>query len=179
MKNMSKRRMATLDITVFAVLGAIMFLSKIALQLIPNVHLLGLFIAAITLTYGVKALIPIYVFVLLDGVVQGFSTWWIPNLYIWLPLWASFMIVGKFQFQIPRKIQVPLYMALCALHGLSFGALFAPVHALFFRLSFQGMIAWIMAGIPFDIIHAVGNAATATLIVPMTILLRRLKMMWV
>ena len=170
---MSKSRMATRDITVFAVLGAIMFLSKISLQWIPNVHLLALLIATITLTYGAKALVPIYVFVLLDGMVQGFSTWWIPNLYIWLPLWASFKIVSR--FQIPRRIQVPLYIALCALHGLSFGTLYAPVHAIFFRLSFQGMIAWIMAGIPFDIIHAIGNAAAATLIVPLTVLLRRLK----
>ena len=175
MEEMSKGRMATRDMTIFAVLGAIMFLSKIALQWIPNVHLLGLFIAVITLTYSVKALIPIYVFVLLDGIVQGFSVWWVPNLYIWLPLWGLFMVAGK--LQIPSKMRIPLYIVLCAFHGLSFGTLFAPVHALFFRLSFQGMIYWIMVGIPFDIIHAIGNAAAATLIVPLTALLRRLKTM--
>jgi len=173
MDRISKGRIATIDLTIFAVLGAIMFLSKFYLQLIPNVHLLGLFIATITLTYGIKALIPIYVFVLLDGAAQGFSTWWIPNLYIWLPLWASFMIVSK--LQIPRKIEVPMYVVMCALHGLSFGTLYAPVHALLFRLGFQGMIYWIMTGIPFDILHAIGNAAAATLIVPLTTLLRRLK----
>jgi energy-coupling factor transport system substrate-specific component len=65
-------------------------------------------------------------------------------------------------------------MILCALHGLSFGTLYAPAHALMFGLSFQGMIAWIIAGLPFDLIHAAGNLAAGTMIVPLAALLKRL-----
>ncbi|MCL2576729.1 MAG: hypothetical protein FWE27_01580 [Defluviitaleaceae bacterium] len=165
-------KLSVRDLTIFAMLGAIMFMSRLLMAMIPNVHVLGLFIASITITYRTRALIPIYVFVLLDGVYWGFSIWWMPYLYVWLPLWFTFMIAGK--VNLPLKVQAPLYMVLCALHGLSFGTLYAPAHAFFFRLSFQGMLAWIAAGLPFDVIHAIGNFAAATLIIPLTALLKKL-----
>ncbi|MCL1883559.1 MAG: hypothetical protein FWF81_07405 [Defluviitaleaceae bacterium] len=158
------------DITIFAMLGAIMFLSMFLMQLFPSVHVLGLLIASITLTYRRRALIPIYTFVLLVGISWGFSLWWIPYLYIWLPLWLMFMAAGKFNI----KTKAPLYMVLCALHGLSFGTLYAPAHALFFGLSFQATLAWIAAGLPFDIAHAISNFFAASLIVPLTALLKKL-----
>jgi len=142
------------------------------MQFIPNVHLLGLFIAAITLTYRVRALVPVYVYVMLEGVFAGFSLWWMPYVYIWLPLWLMFMLAGK--INISKKILVPLYMVLCGLHGLSFGILYAPAQALLFGLNVKGMIAWIAAGLPFDIIHAIGDFLAATLIIPLSTLLMKL-----
>jgi len=139
---------------------------------IPSVHLLGLFIAAYTLTYRVRALIPIYVYVMIYGALYGFSAWWVPYLYIWLPLWGLFMFIGR--FQLPVKVKVPLYMFLCALHGLFFGILYAPFQAWLFGLSFNGLIAWIIAGIPFDIVHAVSNLAAGALILPLSELLKKL-----
>jgi len=149
-----------------------MFISHIAMMWIPNIHLLGLFIAAYTLTYRAKALIPIYVYVMVYGALFGFSTWWIPYLYIWLPLWGLFMLIGV--FRLPTKVKVPVYMILCALHGLSFGILYAPFQAWIFGLNFQSMIAWIIAGIPFDVVHAISNLAAGVLIVPLTALLKKL-----
>jgi len=163
----------TRDLTIFAMLGALMFMSRIIMAMLPNIHVLGLFIAAITLTYRVRALVPLYVFILLDGLYWGFSVWWLPYLYVWLPLWGAFMLAGK--INLPRKVQAPLYMVICAAHGLAFGTLYAPVHALFFGLNFHGMIAWIAVGIPFDIAHAIGNFAAATLILPLAGLIKRLQ----
>jgi energy-coupling factor transport system substrate-specific component len=154
-------------------LGAVMFVSKILIQAIPYVHLLGLFMASITLTYRRRALIPIYVFIFADGLYWGFSVWWVPYLYVWLPLWMMFMIVGK--LKVPDRLRIPLYMVLTALHGLSFGTLYAPAHALMFGLSLQGMAAWIVIGFPFDLIHAVGNFAAGTMIVPLAKLMKRLE----
>ncbi|MCL1863026.1 MAG: hypothetical protein FWF78_05630 [Defluviitaleaceae bacterium] len=164
--------LSTRYLVIFAMLGAMMFVSRLLMMAIPNVHVLGLFIAAFTLTYRARALMPIYVFVLLDGLYQGFSIWWIPNLYVWLPLWLAFMAVGK--ANLTSKSRPPIYMVLCALHGLSFGTIYAPAHALFFGLSFYGMLAWIAAGLYFDIIHAIGNFAAATLVVPLVSLLKKL-----
>jgi len=139
---------------------------------IPSVHLLGLFIAAYTLTYRVRALIPIYVYVMIYGALYGFSAWWVPYLYIWLPLWGMFMFVSR--FQLPVKMKVPIYMFLCALHGLFFGILYAPFQAWLFGLNFQGLVAWIIAGIPFDVVHAISNLAAGILILPLSELLKRL-----
>ena len=143
-----------------------------AMLMLPNIHLIGLFIAAFTLTYRVRALIPIYVYVMLYGAIYGFSPWWVPYLYIWLPIWGMFMLVGRVQFSV--KIKVPLCMGLCALHGLMFGILYAPVQAWIFGLNFNGMLAWIAAGIPFDVIHAAGNLAAGVLIIPLSELLNKL-----
>jgi energy-coupling factor transport system substrate-specific component len=160
------------DLTIFALLGALMFLTKFIMQWLPNIHLLGLFIAAFTLCYRVRALIPLYVYILLDGLLSGFSMWWIPYLYIWLPLWVVFMLAGK--LALPQKLKIPLYMVLCGLHGLCFGTLYAPAQALMFGLSFKGMLAWIAAGLPFDVIHGASNFVAAALIVPLSNLLIRL-----
>jgi len=149
-----------------------MFLSRLIMLMIPNVHVLGLFIAAMTISYRTRALIPLYAWIMLEGVLTGFSLWWIPYLYVWLPLWGMFMLVGR--IKLPIKIKIPLYMMLCALHGLSFGTLYAPAQALMFGFSFQVTVAWIIAGLPFDVIHAIGNFAAGTLILPLSSLLIRL-----
>jgi len=143
-----------------------------SLQMVPFIQLLGLFIAAITLAYRVRALIPLYVYVMLEGIFAGFSFWWLPYVYIWVPLWAVFMLAGK--LSLPKKIKIPLYMILCGLHGLLFGIMYAPAQALMFGLTFEGMIAWIIAGLWFDVMHAIGNIAAGILIIPLSELLIKL-----
>lgn len=138
----------------------------------PNIHLLGMLTMAYTLTYRKKALIPIYVYVLLQGAFAGFALWWIPYTYIWTILWGITMILPK---NMPAKIAVPVYMGVCALHGLCFGTLYAPVQAIMYGLSWKGMIAWIVAGLPFDAIHAAGNLVVGALILPLSRTLTKLE----
>lgn len=171
--SIQRAKLSVRELVIFAVLGAIMFLTTFALQALPNIHLLAMFIAAFTLTYRTRALIPLYVFILLQGVFYGFALWWLPYLYVWLPLWGAIMLASR--LPLPRKVQVPLYMVLCGLHGLSFGALYAPGQALLFGLSFRGMLAWIAAGLPMDLLHGIGDFASALLVIPLHELLRRLE----
>lgn len=152
------------ELVVFAMLGALMYATKAAMEALPNIHLLGVFIAALTIVYRAKALIPIYVYVFLDGLLHGFSTWWVPYLYIWTVLWAFVMLVPK---KLPLGVRVAICAVLSALHGLSFGALYAPFHALIYGLGFSGMITWITTGFVFDILHCVGNLACGILILPL------------
>jgi len=44
-----------------------------------------------------------------------------------------------------------------------------------FGLSFEGMIAWIISGLPFDAIHGVSNFFVGFLILPLTKLLERVE----
>ena len=44
-----------------------------------------------------------------------------------------------------------------------------------FGLSFEGMIAWIIAGLPFDALSAIGNFGFGILIVPLSELLLKLE----
>jgi hypothetical protein len=73
----------------------------------------------------------------------------------------------------PKKIAVPVYMAVCGLHGFLYGVLYAPAQALMFGLDFKGTVAWIISGIPFDAIHGVSNIVAGTMILPLATILKR------
>lgn len=160
------------ELCTFSMLGALMYASKLIMELVPNVHLLGVFTIAFTVVYRKKALYPIYVYVLLNGIFCGFATWWIPYLYLWTVLWGITMLLPK---KMPKKIQPLVYMVVCSLHGFLFGTLYAPAQALLFGLSFDGMIAWIIAGLPWDCIHGVSNFFCGLLIMPIISILRRIE----
>ena len=145
-------------------LGALMYMSKWLMEFLPNIHLIGVIIVAITVVYRKKALYPIYIFVLVAGLLGGFSTWWIPYTYIWTILWGMTMLLPK---KLPVKIAPVIYMVVCSLHGFLYGVFYAPAQALLFGLDFEGTIAWIVAGLPFDITHGISNFLCGILIVPL------------
>lgn len=162
-------KLTTREITVFAMLGAIMYASKMIMEVIPNVHLLGVFTIAFTVVYRKKALYPIYTYVILNGIFSGFATWWVPYLYLWTILWGAVMLLPK---EMPARLQPVVYMGVCAMHGFLFGVLYAPAQAILYGMSLKGMLAWIAAGLPWDFLHGVSNFFCGILIVPIISLLR-------
>lgn len=157
------------EIAVFGMLGGIMYASKLIMELIPNVHLLGVFTIAYTVVYRKKALYPIYTYVILNGIFCGFAAWWVPYLYMWTVLWGVVMLLPQ---HMPKKVRPVVYMSVCAVHGFLFGTLYAPAQALLFGLNLKGMLAWIVAGLPWDAIHGVSNFFCGILIVPVITVLR-------
>ena len=162
----------TAQLVLFAVLGALMFISKIVMAGLPNIHLVGILTMVYTLVFREKALVPIYVYVFLVAFDYGFSPYWIANLYIWLVLWGATMVLPR---RMPAFAAVAVYMTVCGLHGLLFGVLWSPTQALLFGLDFGGMVAWIIAGLPWDLVHGIGNFCAGILICPITALLTRLE----
>ncbi len=159
------------EIIVFPILGTLMFCSKIIMEVLPNIHLLGMFTCVFTVVFRKKALIPIYIYVLINGLYAGFSLWWIPYLYIWTILWGMVMLLPK---KIPNKAKCIVYPLVCALHGFAFGTLYAPAQAWLFGFDLKQTIAWIIAGLPWDAIHGMGNLCAGMLIVPLSKLLEKL-----
>lgn len=162
-------RLTTKEVAVFGMLGALMYASKVLMEMAPNIHLLGVFIVAFTVVYRKKALYPIYIYVILCGIFGGFAAWWIPYLYVWTVLWGMVMLLPK---KLPPKIRPVVYMAVCAAHGFLFGTLYAPAQALLFGMNFKGMTAWIIAGLPWDFIHGISNFFCGILIMPVISILR-------
>lgn len=146
-----------------------MYASKVIMEILPNVHLLGVFVVAITVAYRKKALYPIYIYVFLNGLFSGFSMWWIPYIYIWTLLWGAVMLLPK---KIPPKARPIIYMSVCALHGFLFGTLYAPAQAIMFGLDFKATVAWIAAGLPWDFVHGVSNFFCGILICPIISVLK-------
>ena len=86
--------------------GVLMFSSKLLMEALPNIHLLGMFTVLLTVVYRSRALYPIYTYVLLNGAYAGFSPWWLPYLYIWTVLWGVVMLLPK---NMPRKAAAVVY----------------------------------------------------------------------
>lgn len=150
------------DIAVFAMLAALMFVSKYVLEFLPNVHLIGVFIIATTVIYRKFALFPLYAFVFLIGLFNGWPLWWIPYLYIWTALWGMTMLLPK---RMSPKCCIFAYAAVCGAHGFLYGTLYAPSQALLFGLNFKGMLTWIAAGLPWDVLHGCSNLVVGGLLI--------------
>ena len=158
------------EVAVFGMLGALMYAAKLALEFLPNVHLLGTFTMALTLTYRKKALYPIYTYVFINGLFAGFAAWWVPYLYLWTILWAATMALPQ---NLSKKVQPLAYMIVCSAHGFLYGTLYAPAQALMFGLDLKSTIAWIIAGLPWDFVHGVSNFFTGTLVLPLVSALKQ------
>ena len=67
-------RKRVLQMAIFAMLGTIMFCSKIVMEFLPNVHLLGALTITYTLVFRAKALIPIIYQRCVGGTVRWFQS---------------------------------------------------------------------------------------------------------
>lgn len=135
-----------------AFFAALMFSVKTALASIPNVNLNALLIILAAVYFGWRALYAVGVYILLEGLIFGFSIWWFSYLYIW-PL----LVVLAMLF---RENDSPLLWAILAgVYGLLFGPL---MYIGYFAVlgGWRGYAAMWIAGIPYDLIHAVSNFLT-------------------
>ncbi len=159
------------DMIVFAMLAALMFASKIVFEPLPNIHPIAMLIMVFTLVYRVRALIPLYLFILIFGLYYGFSIWWIPYLYIWTVLWGVTMLLPK---KLSPRASMILYPLVCFLFGLLYGVLYAPAQAILFGYDLPTTLTWIAFGLRYDLLHGIGNLGMGLLIYPLTKLLWRI-----
>ena len=154
------------EIVILGLMTALLLVAQVGLSFLPNIELVSLLIIVYTLVFRKKVFLIIYTFVLLEGLIYGFGTWWFTYLYVWTVLallaWAF------------REMESTLGWAILnAAFGLMFGALTALTNL--FISGIGGMISYWVAGIPFDLMHCAGNFATAlVLFKPLTALFKRL-----
>ncbi|NLY47709.1 MAG: hypothetical protein GX059_01615 [Clostridiales bacterium] len=138
------------DIVIIGIMSAILIIAQVALSFIPNVELVSLLVILFSLLYGWKTLFIIYVFVLVEGLIYGFGIWWINYLYVWTILMLAAMLF--------KKQRSPFFWAiLSGTFGLIFGTL-CSIPYLFIG-GVPMAVSQIISGIPFDVIHCVGNYA--------------------
>lgn len=145
---MTSKRITTRELVLYALLGAVMFALKMAMAALPNIEPVSLLVILYTLTFGRWALWPIYVYVLLEILTWGVNFWTVNYLYVWAIL---FLLTCLF-----RKMSAPLGWAVVAGgFGLCFGLLCVPVYWVSGGWAFA--VSWWISGIPYDILHCVGN----------------------
>lgn len=144
------KRLTARDITIMALMVAIIEVSKVALAQIPNVELTSFWIIMFTLYFGIRIFYVIPVFILIEGVMYPFGLWWIMYLYAW-PLLAIVVLVL-------RKMKSAWEWSFTSgLFGLSFGFLCAIPYI--FTSGFLGAFVWWVEGIPWDLLHGIANFA--------------------
>lgn len=167
-----KSHKAIRDMVVLAMFGALLFAGKIVFEALPNIHPVAMLIMVITVTYRAKALIPIYLFVIIAGLYYGFPTWWIPYMYIWPVLWCMTMLIPQ---NIPKKIAVIVYPAVCGVYGIIYGVLYDLTLPLIYGNSLSVAVKSIIAGLYFNVLHAVGNLGMGILVYPLSNVIKKLK----
>ena len=169
--SVQKRRRRLFELAVFPMLAVIMFCSKLLMEALPNIHIVGMLVVLYTVVFRTKALIPIYIYVFLTGIYAGFDVWWVPYLYIWTVLWAMTMCLPK---NMPRAAAIVVYSVVCGVHGFLYGVLYAPAQVFFFGFNFEQTVAWIISGIPFDIFHGVGNVIFGCFVYPLAQIMKKI-----
>ena len=61
--SVQKRHRRLFELAVFPMLAVIMFCSKLLMEALPNIHIVGMLVMLYTVVFRAKALIPIYLYV--------------------------------------------------------------------------------------------------------------------
>lgn len=146
------KRGKLLELTVFALLGALMFAAKMALVALPNIEPVSLLIIVYGSVFGRKALYPVYVYVMLEILFWGLGLWNLNYLYIW-PILLGLTLAFR------RMESSWGWAILSGAYGLAFGLLCTPVYL--FTGGWAFGLSWWIAGIPYDVVHCVGNFGIA------------------
>ncbi len=154
------------DITKIGMMVATLEAGKMMLSFLPNIEIVSILIIMYTLYFGPKVLYAIFTFTMIEMFLYGFHLWVIMYFYIW-PLLALITYLNR------KKTGALFWSILSAFFGLFFGMLCAIPYIVTSGL--PAAFAFWIAGIPFDLVHCVGNFVTALILYePLTYVLSRL-----
>ena len=146
------------DIALVGMMVAVIEVCKVTLMGLPNIELTTFWIIMFSIYFGNKVFWVIPVFTLLEGAMFGFHIWWVMYLY----MWPSLVLFTR---MIRRIDSVWAYSILSAMYGLLFGFFCAIPYVVIgtvdggIRNGLYAGFTWWVAGIPYDLLHGVGNFA--------------------
>ena len=162
------------DAAAVGLMVAVIEVFKLVMQGLPNIEMTSFLLILFTLHFGRLSIYAVPAFILIEGMIYGFGLWWVMYLYAWPLLalvthlmrrndsaffWA--VVSGAFGLLFGLMCSFPYFFIGAASGGISGGL--------------RAMIAWWVAGIPFDLLHGAGNfALMLALYRPVSSLLRRI-----
>lgn len=132
-----------------ALLSAALYVSKVALEFLPNVELVSFLTIIYTLVFGAEAFLIVTVFNMFELIQWGFGVWWVSYLYVWPLLCLITLLLRKLIGE-----EFMLWAIVSGLFGLIFGALFAVAYL---PVDSGYALAYWISGLPFDVWHGVCN----------------------
>lgn len=141
-------RLKTKDIVLIGIMISVMEVVKLSLSFIAGVELVSLLFIIYTLYFREKMIYVLPAYYLIEGVLYGFTIWWLSYLYIW-----AMLVFIAYLF---RKCQsVWFWSILSGTFGLLFGLLCTPIYL--FTGGIGMAVSWWISGIPTDIVHGISN----------------------
>ena len=144
-------KIKTSEICTYGILGALLFVLKIIMAPLPNIEPVSLLITIYTIVFGIKALYPLIIYIILEIAIYGFSIWSIGYLYIWLVLLFSVLFI----YNIKNSTNALLWATVSGIYGLLFGSLYIPLYVIYGGVAFA--INWWISGVQYDVVHGVAN----------------------
>lgn len=144
------------DICQVGIMVAVIEVCKGAMTFLPNIELTSFWLILFTLFFGKKVCFVIPVFILLEGCIYGFGLWWVMYLYAW-PL----LVLGAWIFR--KQESAWFWSVYSGAYGLLFGFLCALPYVVIgawdggIRGGLYAGFTWWVAGIPWDLVHGIGN----------------------
>jgi energy-coupling factor transport system substrate-specific component len=136
------------QLILFAMLAAIMVIFKEVNPIRSNIEIVSTLIVVYTCIFGLRTLIPVFVYVLVETAIYGFDIWTVNYIYIW-----AVLVLVSLPF---KSFRSPVLWAIIAgIYGLLFGALCAIPY--FFIGGVGAAVSYWISGLPFDFIHCAGN----------------------
>lgn len=161
-----KKSLNVREICLFGILASLTFAAKYVMSWMPNIEPVSLMVMLFGVIFGLKALFPVYVYVVLEILFYGLGTWNVNYLYIWAILLLLAIALRDMRGSLGWAV-------LSGAFGLMFGALCMPVDILIGGFGYAAS-KWV-SGIPFDLAHCAGNFVIAALLFkPMRALLEKL-----
>ena len=149
---MKNSKLTLREVVLFGVLGALTFALQVVMGPLPNIEPVSLLVLLYAAVFGWKCLYPVYVFVVMEILFYGISTWNVYYLYVWTVLALIAILM--------RKSTHPFAWALLSgVFGLFFGALCGIVDIFIGGFAYAAS-KWV-SGIPFDLLHCGGNFGIA------------------
>ena len=142
------KKPTVLDIAYVGVMVATMLTGKWALSSLPNIEVVSLFTIVYTVFFGGITAYAVIVFIIVEGLIYGFG-WWF---YGYVIAWPILFLVTYLFRKKPDNVKMAL---ISGIFGLSFGLLCEIPYSIMFGT--KAGFAWWIAGIPYDVVHCVGN----------------------
>ena len=162
MRQYTQSKLYLKEIVFFGLYSALLIALKESMNVLPNIEPVTVLLIALTSVFGWKAILPTYVFSVIEILLHGFHIWNFMYLYVWAILVIICLSLKGVQLLIERSVKN--YAALCitvmwtvvaALYGLLFGTLCSIPY--FITMGPAGAFSWIVSGISFDIVHGFSN----------------------
>ena len=168
MREKAVSAITTKELVTMALLSAVLLVGQVGMSFLPNIEVVSLLVYVYTQVYERRVFLIIYAFVIIEGCIYGFGIWWFGYLYIWSILAIVVLLMKN------KSTSVIISCIVLGAYGLSFGFLYAIPYFVAGGIG-AGFAYWV-AGIPFDLLHCVGNVVVAlVLYVPVRRILGKLE----